>query len=123
MGDGAGILEGADAFDALLAADTRRFHAAKGSAQVETGGAVVVDPDVAANELAPDAIGRVGIGRPNRTAETGPAIVRHTDRFLFGVKWDHRNYRAKLLFRHDAQLEIRIDDDGRAHEVPALHVS
>src|ERR1700736_6662529 len=84
MGDRAGILEGADAFNALLAANTRRLHAAEGGAQVEAGGAVVVDPNITADQLAADSIGRLGIGRPDRTAQARPAVVRHTDGCLFG---------------------------------------
>src|SRR6187402_778185 len=46
--DGARVLEGADALDALLAADARGLHAAERRTQVQAGGAVVIVPDVAA---------------------------------------------------------------------------
>ena len=73
--DRAGVLEGADAFDALLAADARLLHAAERRAQVEAGGAVVVDPDVAADQLAADAVGRLR-GPPSRPSRTGPPRCR-----------------------------------------------
>ena len=75
VSDRAGVLERADAFDALLAADARLLHAAERRAQVEAGGAVVVDPDVAADQLTADAVGRARVGRPDRAAEAGPGVV------------------------------------------------
>jgi hypothetical protein len=65
------LLEGADAFDALLAADARRLHSAEGSTQVEARGAVIVDPDITADALAGDSIGCLGLGCPDR-ARIGP---------------------------------------------------
>ena len=125
MSDGAGVLEGAYAFDALLAADTGGLHAAEGGAQVEAGGAVVVHPDITANQLAANPVGRLGIGRPNRAAQTGPTIVRHTDGFRFSLEGDQRNLRAELLFGHDAQLEMAsaveyASPPFRVTEIPQL---
>src|SRR4051812_47910456 len=74
--DRAGVLESADALDALLAAHARLLHAAEGGAEVQPCGAVVVDPDVAALQLPTESVGRLGVRGPDGAAQPAPAVVR-----------------------------------------------
>src|SRR6185437_4982645 len=122
VGNRACVLESTDAFDALFTADAGSLHAAEGRTQVQTRGAVVVDPHVTAHHLTADTVRRLGISGPYRAGETGPGIVRHPHRVRLGLEWNHRNDRSELLFGHDAQLEVGIDHDSRADEVAAPHV-
>ena len=121
--DRAGVLERADALDALLAAEAGLLHAAERRAQVETGGAVVVDPHVAADQLRSDALRGVRVGRPHRAAEAAPRVVREAHRLLLGVERDDRDDGAELLLRDHAQARVRVDDDRGAEEVAAGEVA
>ena len=47
MRDRTGVLKRANAFDALLTADAGRLHAPERRPEIEAGGTMVVDPDVA----------------------------------------------------------------------------
>jgi hypothetical protein len=77
-------------------------------------GAVVVDPDVTADQLAANPVGRFRIRRRNRAGQASPRVVRRTDGAFLGLEGEHGNHRTELLFGDDAQREFRIDHEGRA---------
>src|SRR5262245_32947539 len=51
MRDSARVLEGADAFNALLPTDARRLHPAERRTEIEAGRTMVVDPHVTTDHL------------------------------------------------------------------------
>lgn len=118
-----GVLEGADAFDALFTAESGLLHPAERGAQVEARGAVVVDPDVAADQLRADALGGIRAVGPDRSAEPAPGVVRQRDGLFFGVEGDDRDDGPELLLGDDAEVRVGVDDDRGADEVAAGEVA
>ena len=79
------------------------LHAAERGAQVEARGAVVVDQDVAADQLRPTRVAVSGSAVQTAAAQPAPGVVGDAYGFLFGVERDDRDDRTELLLRHDAQ--------------------
>src|SRR5665647_41780 len=121
--DGTGVLEGSNALDSLFPSETGLLHAAEWGAEVEAGGAVVVDPYVSADQLRGDAACRIGIRCPDGTAEPGPRVVRVGDSVVFGRERDNRVDGAELFLSYDTQHRIGVDHQGRADEVASGEVT
>ena len=80
---------------------------------------VIVDPDVSADELRPDALRRCRIGRPYGAAQAAPCVIREPHRLVLVIERDHRDDGTELLLASRRAGLGRRSRRSRAQEVAA----
>ncbi|MNQ55671.1 hypothetical protein D3C85_697700 [compost metagenome] len=78
---------------------------------------MLVDPDHAAVDALGDRQGSLGIGRPDRAAETVFAVVGARDHLVNAVVWQDRHQRSELFLAHQARVVWNVTHDRRRNEV------